>query len=203
MADAWTKIDESDGIAIYRREVAGSDLIAFRGEGVVNAPLVRVASVAFDPARAPEWVDSLAEARIVRRISETELVVYDHFKMPILVKDRDFVTINRIEYDPARQALTVRVRSTTDAAAPPTSHVRGEVISSTFVLTPTADGKGTRVSGDVHCDPRGALPKWLVNIVQKDWPLTTFKSLRAQVAKPNVVENPLIKKLVESPAQGQ
>jgi hypothetical protein len=199
-ADAWTKIDEADGIAIYRREVAGSDVIAFRGEGVIAAPLARVASVAFDTSRAPEWIDSLAEARVVRRISETEYVEYDHFKMPVLVKDRDFVTRNKIEYDPAHQTLTIRLRSTTDPAAPPTDHVRGELISSTFVLTPTADGKATRVSGDIQCDPRGSLPKWLVTFVQKDWPHATVKSLRAQVAKSNIVESPVIRKLVEPSA---
>jgi hypothetical protein len=68
------------------------------------------------------------------------------------------------------------------------------------VLTPTADGKGTRVSGDVHCDPRGAVPTWLVNFFQKEWPHTTFKKLRAQVAKPNIVESPVIKKLIENKA---
>jgi hypothetical protein len=198
-ADAWQKIDDSDGIAIYRRQVAGSDVIAFRGEGVIAAPLVRVASAAFDTARAPEWIDSLADARVVRRISDTEYVEYDHFKMPVLIADRDFVTLNRLEYDPARKSLTIRLRSTTDPAAPPTNHVRGQLISSTFVLTPTADGKGTFVTGDVHCDPRGALPTWLVNMVQKDWPHSTFKALRAQVRKPNIVENPAIKRLVEPP----
>jgi hypothetical protein len=199
-ADAWTKVDDSDGIAIYRREVAGSDVIAFRGEGVVAAPLVRVASVALDRSRATEWTDRLAEARVVRRLSETEFVEYDHIKMPVLVKDRDFVTRNKVEYDPARQALTIRTRSTTDPAAPPTDHIRGEVISSTFVFTPTADGKGTRVTGDIHCDPRGSIPSWLVNVAQKDWPHTTFKSLRAQVAKPNLAESPVVRKLVDSAA---
>jgi hypothetical protein len=199
-ADAWTKIDDSDGIAIYRRDIPGSDLIAVRGEGVIAAPLVRVASVAFDTTRSPEWIDSLAEARVVRRISDTEFIEYDHVKMPVLIKDRDFVTLNHIEYDPARKALTIRLHATTDPAAPTTSHVRGQVISSTFVLTATADGKGTRVSGDIHCDPRGALPTWLVNMVQKDWPRATFKGLRAQVAKPNIVESPIIKRLVEQTA---
>jgi hypothetical protein len=42
---AWTKIDDADGIAIYRREIPGSDAIAFKGEGIIAAPLVRVASV--------------------------------------------------------------------------------------------------------------------------------------------------------------
>ena len=88
------------------------------------------------------------------------------------------------------------MHSTTDGNAPPTSYVRGELISSTFVLTPTADGKATRVSGDVHCDPRGSVAKWIVNYFQKDWPRSTLKALRAQVAKANIAENPAIRKLV-------
>jgi hypothetical protein len=196
----WQKIDDSDGIVVYRREVPGSDVIAFKGEGVVNAPPVRVASVVFDTSRATEWIDSLVEARVVRRTSDTEYVEYDHFAMPFVIKDRDFVTLNRMEYDPARKTITIRLRSVSDPAAPATSHVRGTVISSTFVLTPTADGKATLVSGDVHCDPAGAIPKWLVNMFQKDWPHTTLQKLRAQVAKPNIVENAAVRRLVEQSA---
>jgi hypothetical protein len=196
----WTKIDDADGIAIYRREMPGSDVIAFKGEGLVRAPLVRVASVIFDTSRATEWIDSLAEARVVRRVGETEYVEYDHFTTPFVMKDRDFVTLNQLSYDPARQAITIRMRSTTDPAAPPTGYVRGELVSSTFVLTPTADGKATLVSGDVHCDPRGSVAKWIVNYFQKDWPRSTLKSLRAQVAKPNIVESAAVRRLVEQAA---
>jgi len=199
-ADAWTKMSEADGITTYRREVPGSDVIAVRGEGVVQAPLVRVASVVFDTSRAAEWVDGLAEARVVRRTSDLAYVEYDHFKMPFVLKDRDFVTSNTMEYDPARQAITIRMRSVADTSAPATSFVRGEIVSSTFILTPTADGKGTRVVGDVHCDPRGSIPKWVVNYFQEDWPRSTFKGLRAQVAKPNIVENPAVRRLVDAPA---
>lgn len=163
------------------------------------APLVRVASVIFDTSHATEWIDSLVEARVVRRISDIEYVEYDHFTTPFVMKDRDFVTLNRMDYDPVRHAITIRLRSTLDSAAPPTRYVRGMLLSSTFVLTPTVDGKGTRVDGDVHCDPGGSVPKWIVNIFQKDWPRTTFENLRAQVAKPSIVENPAVRKLV---AQG-
>ena len=86
-------------------------------------------------------------------------------------------------------------------AAPTTSNVRGTLISSTFVLTSTPDGLGTYVTGDVDCDPRGSVPNWIVNFFQKDWPHDTLMSLRKQVAKSNIVENPAIRKLVTPPAQ--
>ncbi|HEY8077877.1 MAG TPA: START domain-containing protein [Labilithrix sp.] len=193
----WTKIDESDGITVYKREIPGSDVIAFRGEATVNAPLVRVASVVFDTSRATEWIDDLKEARVVRRTSDFEYVEYDHFGTPFVMKDRDFVTANKLEWDAATKTMTIRMHSVTDPNARETSYVRGELVSSTFTLTPTPDGKATRIAGDVHCDPKGSVPKWIVNYFQKDWPHATFVKLRTQVAKANIVENPAIKKLVE------
>ena len=196
-ADAWVKVNDADGITTYRQKVAGSDVIAFRGEGIIAAPLVRVASVVFDTSRAAEWIDGLAEAKVVRRTSDLEYVEYDHFKMPFVLSDRDFVTWNHMSYDAAKQTITISLRSITDPGAPLTSFTRGELVSSTFVLTPTADGKSTRVVGDVHCDPRGSIPTWIVNYFQEDWPRTTFKGLRTQVAKANITENPAIRKLVD------
>ena len=46
-------------------------------------------------------------------------------------------------------------------------------------------------------DPKGAIPKWVVNYFQEDWPRTTFKGLRTQVAKANIVENAAVRKLVD------
>src|SRR6185312_379065 len=89
-AGGWKKIDESDGILVYRREVPGSDVVALKGEGVVAAPLTRVASALFDTARATEWVEDLVEARVLRRFSDMEYVEYDRFAMPLIVTDRDF-----------------------------------------------------------------------------------------------------------------
>ncbi len=54
------------GIITFKCEVPGSEIIDLLGEGIVNAEIVRVASVLFDYTRAPEWIDSLEEVRVVR-----------------------------------------------------------------------------------------------------------------------------------------
>src|SRR4051812_39450566 len=66
----WEKIGDDDGIAVYRREIPGSPVIAFKGDGVVNASILRVASVLVDSSRATEWVDSVVEAKTLRHVSE-------------------------------------------------------------------------------------------------------------------------------------
>ena len=55
---AWEKIGDDDGIAVYRREVPGSPIVAFKGEGIVDQSILRVASVIVDSSRATEWIDS-------------------------------------------------------------------------------------------------------------------------------------------------
>ena len=74
----------------------------------------------------------------------------------------------------------------------PFTHVRGELLDSSFVLTRVEAGR-TMVVAEMHADPKGDMPKWLVNMFQKGWAHTTITRLRAQVAKPGYVENAMMR----------
>jgi START domain len=190
---AWEKIGDSDGIIAYRREVPGSPLIAVKGEGVISAPIVRVASVLVDSTRAPEWIDRLVESRVIRQVSETETVHYDHIGTPVVMKDRDFVTRARLEFDNAGKKVILKMHSVTDVLAPPTDFVRGEIMESYFVMTSLDHGTKTHISVEVHADPKGSIAKWIVNMFQKSWPHNTISRLRTQVAKPDIKDHPRLK----------
>jgi hypothetical protein len=189
----WEKIGDSDGIGVYRREVPGSPLIAFKGEGYINASIIRVASVLVDSDRAPEWVDSLTESKIVRQVSETETVHYDHIGTPFVLKDRDFVSDCKLEFDPARKNVTLKIHAINDPLAPRTSYVRGELIHSSFALTSADHGSRTYVVAEIHADPKGSVAHWIVNLFQKRWPHNTITRLRTQVAKADIQEHPRLK----------
>src|SRR5712675_765788 len=144
-AVAWEKIGDDDGVAVYRREVPGSPLVAFKGEGIVDASILRVASVLVDSSRATEWIDSLKEARILRQVSETETIHYDHVGTPIVMKDRDFVSDCKLEFEPAQKVVSLKIHAVNDASAPTTSYIRGELLHSSFVMTSIDHGTKTRV----------------------------------------------------------
>jgi len=190
---AWEKLGEDDGIAVYRREVPGSPLIAFKGEGIVDASILRVASVLSDSARATEWIDSLAESKIVRQVSETETIHYDHVGTPFVLKDRDFVSDCKLEFDPSQKKVTLKIHAVTDPLAPPTTYVRGELLESSFTLTSLEHGTKTNVVAEIHADPKGSVAHWIVNLFQKRWPRNTITRLRKQVAKPDIQEHPRLK----------
>lgn len=192
----WEKYDEVDGITVYRREVPGSAVIALRGEGVVDAPILRVASVLVDTKRSAEWIDRLAEVRVVRKISDDEEIHWTHIETPAVLKDRDFVFDIKLELDPEHKKVSLNYHSVFDSAAPKTDFVRGEFKFGTFTLTSIDGGKKTRVLAEVLADPKGSVAKWIVNMVQKKWPYNTITSLRKQVAKPNIKDQPRLKDLL-------
>jgi hypothetical protein len=198
--DGWEHIRTDDGILVSKREVAGSSFVAFRGEGDVNAKVLSVASVLVDVAHEQEWMDSVVEARVLRKISDTEYIMYSHVGTPPTMSDRDFVTDVTLAVEPAAQSITVRMRSVDDPLAPKTSYVRGLLTGSVFALTPTSDGKGTHVVAEIHCDPKGSIASWIVNLFQRGWGYNTIKSLRKQVAKPGIPVPDLLRASLEGRA---
>ncbi|MCU0685574.1 MAG: START domain-containing protein [Polyangiaceae bacterium] len=137
-----------------------------------------------------EVAGSPVESRIVRRVGPLEQIVYTHVTTPpIVMKDRDFVTQAKGEVDGAKKRFVIHIKSVSDAGAPPTSYVRGEILHSSFILTSIDNGKKTQVITEIHADPKGSVAKWVVNLFQKNWPFNTIKNLRKQVSRGDVKES--------------
>jgi START domain len=202
----WQKSCNTEGLTIYWSKVKGSQLIAFKGEGIVSEPLDKVASVIVDTTRATQWIDSLVASRVVRSVSPTEFIEYDHVGIPFpfdaLMHDRDFVSRVDLSFDPSDRRLTVSYEPAEDGAAPPLKNYCRGVMSCVFQMVPMSMPDQTYVEAEIHCDPKGAVPKWLVNFFQQGWPQTTFENLRKQAKKPDIRVIPEVAALVDTPATG-
>jgi uncharacterized protein YndB with AHSA1/START domain len=195
-AEGWRVLSRAGGIVVMSREIPGSPILAFRGEAVLEAPIARVAAVLADTARKHEWVARLKEARLVREASETDRVEYNRTAVPRPAKDRDFVFRAEAEIDEPGRRIVIRMRSVEDPAVPPGAGlVRGEIVESVMILGALPGGGRTHVILEIHADPKGAVPKWLVNLFQRTWPRVTLEGLRRQVAKPDAGEHPGVKAL--------
>jgi hypothetical protein len=184
--DGWEQIADKDGVLVYRRSVPGSPLKSMKGVGVVDAPVATVALVLLDDARAQEWVDSLAESRVVRTLSAHDYIEYNHIDMPAICRDREFVTHVMLSSDPARQVGIIKSEPGSDPSVPPhPKRIRG-TLASYYELKAIDGGKRTLLSIELHSDPKGWLPAWVVNLFQKDWARETITSLRKQVKKPDL-----------------
>ena len=81
-ADDWKTVTSEHGVEISKRTVPGSDVVAMKGVGTIDAPLWKIASILLDTRRAPEWADSLKESRVLRRLGPTSYIEYNHIRLP-------------------------------------------------------------------------------------------------------------------------
>ncbi len=212
----WELEDNAEGVKVYKKEVAESPVLAFKGEGTIDASPLKIASVIFDSSRAHEWIVDLVSSQIVRWIDHANYVEYDHLHLPLFLKDRDFLSKVKIEFEKSSQTIRYVFSNASETDVSPqlpvgssakplfvldANHVRGNLMNTVFEITPIGDGKTSLFKGEVHADPKGSIPKWLVNFFQKDWPLDTFRGLRKQSAKADVKDDEklaqILKKLAE------
>ena len=185
-ADDWKLVSKDRGIEVYRREVPGSNIVAFKGTGTIEAPLWKIASILLDTRRAPEWVDSLKESRMVRRLGLNSYIEYNHIGLPFILKDRDFGSKVLIEVDSAAKTFARIYKPTDDLGVPATRHVRGEIVAGSFRAVSMEEDRRTNLTAELQSDPRGAIPGWIANFFQKNWPQSTFQAIRLQAAKPDI-----------------
>ncbi len=179
----WEEVGEADGVKVYRRSLPDRAINSVKGTGIVDAPVHKVALVLLDDAHAPDWVDSLAAARVVRVVHPTEYIEYNHVSMPLVVSDREFVTRVTMQVDAAKKTVTMKSVPADDPLVKKNdAHVRGQ-LSALYVLESIENGTKTRLSVEVDADPKGSLPAWVVNFFQKDWSRDTIRGIRSQAKK--------------------
>lgn len=181
----WEYIGTTDNVKVSRMQVPGSEVFAFRGEIVADIHIGKIIRVFIDSKQRKYWVDRYAEHKTLERTDRMEKY-WIKFKLPFPVSDRDYVLQTDVEIDEAKKIVTANVRSIVDPRKPEDSCcVRAEAYSTyyRFESLPGEHGKEkTRMIVEVHTDPKGMLPNWLVNRIQKDWPSKTLGGLlrRAQ-----------------------
>ena len=191
--EGWKKIHEKYGVEVFSKKIPGSPLLAFRGETIIDAPIERIYSVlvSLDPKVRLAWVDRLIGTANLEIISDHEGTIYHLFDLPWPVADRDYVLYIKGYRDKETGRVYLNLRSVDHPDAPDPPGVRAITTFTGYELIPLSKGK-TRVSVEVLTDPRGLIPSWLVNLVQKTWPSDTLHGLRRQVKKSDfrIVELP-------------
>ena len=196
----WTRSGEDEGIKTFKREMENDPIIGLRGQGVIDAPIAKVAQVIFDNSRATEWIDSLADTRVVKKVSDYEQITYSHISTPpLILKDREFVTQAKVHYNALEKTIYVTLEPGDNSLVPPSNYIRG-TLHGGFLLKPIENGQKTFLVTEMQGDPKGDVPKWIVNMFQSGWAKNTIERIRKQVKKSGIVEHP---KVIEVMQKGE
>ena len=175
-SDGWTLKRDGDEMWVYTRARAGSDIKEVKLVMNVEASIDDINAVLNDASRQPEWVYKCSEGRdLGGDVRSGGWYYYSRIDMPWPMDDRDVV--GKVTGGQSGAIYT----SHTVAAPERTPEVDGVVRITDFdVDTSYRDlGEGrTEVTYQLHSEPGGKVPDWLVNLFVDKGPVETMTRLR-------------------------
>lgn len=180
-AGKWDLKKDSEGIKIYTADVANSNVKALRAEFITTGTPAKLSAILLDINGQPDWVYSTRSSKLVKRISDRELIYYSEKSMPWPVTNRDAVMSLRIEQNILTKVMTVRATTVSNAVAVKKNIIRVPASTVTWVVTPI-DNNRMKVVYEATLDPGGSIPAWIVNMFTTKGPFETFKKLKSILA---------------------
>ena len=173
----WELKRDRDGIQVYTRKVEGSKFKAVRAVMEVEASLNQLVGLVQDTTACPDWASLCKEARVVERLSDTDMYVHTLNDLPWPVTNRDAVAHVRWSQDPESLAVTMLATATPDKVPTRRGSVRIKYAETSWTFSPAPGGR-VQVESLAHIDPAGGVPAWLTNRLLVDSPWDTMRDMR-------------------------
>lgn len=189
-AEDWQPIYVKDGIAVAKKVLPDSNLMPFRGEGVVDVHISKLVGVIKTAGLGPDWVDLQVESKELHRDSDEAAIIYNKYDLSWPVSDRDYLMQQRTTYDADAKVVTVTYESIEDPRWPADDCCVRAVAVRTFWKFIHVSATQTKIEVEVYTDPKGSLPAWLVNMIQRGWPYNSITGIGARAQKDDVTAHP-------------
>lgn len=179
---AWKLIEDENGIQVYILESSSSKIVKAKTKTIVKTSLENVKNTLDDIEHRHEWVPFLKKSQALTQYSDNQRIEHSHFSAPWPASDRDFVY--KIELASAsNQQLVYKMQSVESVLMPVDEDmIRADLYESIYTLT-VIDKSTTAVELTFHADPKGWLPNWIINIIQRVLPYKILNNLKARLEK--------------------
>ena len=180
----WKKINHKENISVHSTEVYGSDILKIKAAVIVNASLKHIQSILDNAEQRSRWIPYLKKCMIIENISNTKNVEYSLFSAPWPASDRDFV-YEIIQTLKTESKSIYHMTSIKHPEKPEhNGRIRADLMESTYILTALSANR-TQVELIYHADPKGWLPNWVINIIQRILPYLILRNLNNQATSPD------------------
>lgn len=193
----WKYIYNRNGITVYSQRLPDSDIAALKAVGTLDAPIDQVMEVLRNVEISKEWVPHINQKYAVQEFSDTENITYSVNVLPWPFSDRSLLLHNKLSLDKEKKSIVIDVRSVDPAIKPiKEDNVRANVYCGQMILQPAGQAQ-TNIQIVTFLDPKGYIPAWLVNLIQKTLPYDFFKALEKRAGQTHYQLRPAFAEMLE------
>ncbi len=183
----WKLVTDKNGVQVFTRPVPGSDFDEFMGVTVMNARIEELAELLRDIPAVPRWMHNCKEAKILKRITDNEMILYNVTDVPWPLDDRYVIVRSTAEKNFQKGRVIVHLDHLADYPyRAPAGYVRMRSLKAKFIMD-FIDRERTKVTYTVKAVPGGSLPASLANIASKELPYRTLLKMKKFVKRDKYV----------------
>ena len=186
-SQSWKVKEFKNGVTVYTRSIAGSDVEEFKGETTVKTNLGSLLNIFEDFKNYPNWAYNCSYAERVKKVSANEGYAYNLLEMSWPVTNRDVVIHYVIKQDPQTKVVLLTLNAV-NGFVPDKGNVRMTNLKGFYQFTPKPNGY-VHIVYQAHSDPGGYVPSSVVNAFVYDAPYYTLLNLKKKVESPGFVKS--------------
>jgi ribosome-associated toxin RatA of RatAB toxin-antitoxin module len=179
LAGDWTLARQENGITVHTRPVADSGIDEFRGVAEVGVAASEVLALVRDSDRFKEWFPNTTESKLLDRDGAVSHQ-YSVMDAPWPVSERDNVFRSVMSRDEASGTIELTLTANPDHYPEQDGRVRVRHARGSWRFEPLGPTR-TRITFQMHLDPGGGVPQWLMNARVVDSPFEALTNLRAKL----------------------
>ena len=189
-------ITTRDGIKLYSKSTAKSDIRSLRAEGIIRGKIDDIVAILRNVESVKDWVPNLVERTYVENYSDQEAILYDVSDLPWPVTDREMVVHHKLSMGEDNKSLVLNFKSVDHPNKKKDSrYIRAIIHKGRLDFFPK--GEKTFVRLTIKVDPMGKIPKFVVNLVQVNMPYDFLMALDKYASKTQLIPLPGLKKMLE------
>lgn len=176
----WQLIKNENGIKVYILEKKDSDIVKAKTQTIIKSPISQVRAILDDIGHRHEWIPFLKISTALTAYKNNKRIEYSHFYAPWPASDRDFVYQIELISESDQQLVYKMHSIESDLKPVDKNKIRADLYESIYTLT-VLDKDTTSVELVFHADPKGWLPNWIINIIQRVLPFKILRNLKARL----------------------
>lgn len=177
-AKDWVEVHQEGNITIKTIKDA-KGVMPFKAEGVINHSIPKIVAALKDYQNKHRWSPKLKSVKVHEKKKDETFIFSEFYKTPWPTYDREFLlegTIKNIKKGVVSfEASSVDLPNLMDE-----DHVQAQV-HKLNVLLESIGKNATRITFEFYGDLGGWIPTWLMNVIQKKWPLRFIQGLNLYI----------------------
>ena len=176
---AWDIVKSENGIQVFTRDVAGSNLKEFKAIMTVDVEPDRVLSLLQNGNSMSIWWPDCIESKVISGSGTLDWKVYFMTKVPFPLENRDTINHFMAKKDSNSKVISIQIKGIPDAVPTKLGVVRIPKLTGSWTISPKETG--TEIIYQLHADPGGSIPAFVANSTVVDGPLKTFQAMKQKL----------------------